>query len=94
MQNSAKIGLKFPDEIWNVSVDWTLAIGANAVVGTPVVTPAGLTVTATVQNGNLTVITFTGGGPAYDPNARLELLATISSGEKLGFNVLVTVTPR
>jgi hypothetical protein len=85
---------KYPDEVWRVPIDWTAILEGSSIVGTPTAVPIGVNVDAIIQLGNITVVTVSGGQNAFDTTPKIELLATTSLGEKLGFNLGITLRPR
>lgn len=85
---------KYPDEVWVLALDWTPALDGDTLVGTPTVTATGLVIDQIQQDGNVTKVKVSGGGPGYDLSARLQFLAPISTGEKLGFNLGVPTRSR
>jgi hypothetical protein len=85
---------KYPDEVWRIPVSWTAVLEGSTIVGTPTAVAIGVTVDSVIQLGDITVVTVSGGKNAFDTTPVVELLATTSLGEKLGFNLGITLRPR
>ena len=85
---------KYPDETWRIPISWTTVLEGSAIVGTPTAIAIGVNVDSIIQLGDVTVLTISGGQNSFDTTPKIELLATTSLGEKLGFNLGITLRPR
>lgn len=95
MRNDATLTVaKYPDEIWNIAIDWSSALDGSDIVGTPMAVGVGVTVDQVQQLGPTTHVTVSGGGPNHDFSARIEILVQTTCSERLGFNLGIPVRPR
>jgi hypothetical protein len=90
---SLTIDPRYPDEKWRISFDWTPAIGTATVVSATVTcSSVGVVISEIATSGTATSFYATGGQPST--TVGLSLLATLSTGEQLGFNVLAPIRQR
>lgn len=86
---------RYPDEMWEVDIDWATALEGDEVVGTPTAVPMGaaFTVDQVAQVGTKTLFRVSGGG-GRSIAARIAFLATTSNGEKLGHTLDAPIRAR
>ena len=87
---------KYPDEEWTLAARWTNALlPGETIVGQPTAVGVGVEVETINHDGLITKVRVVGGNTAnYDHSARVEFLAELSSGDKIGFNLGVPTQPR
>lgn len=89
---------KFGDELLQYEYDWVDMLGDQTITGEPTVTFTGSASLeldrAPVTTGTVTVLWIKGGGLAANPGAAVNLLATMSNGEKIGDRVKLPIKAR
>jgi hypothetical protein len=86
---------KYPDEVDFFEIDWRPELGGGETVISVTATAAGnvgLTVDNIQTQDGVTVVTLSGGSPGFQ--GRIEFLATLSNGRKLGWNEPLVIRPR
>mgnify|MGYP003387926201 CR=1 FL=1 len=85
---------RYPDEKWRVAFDWSASINNEntilSVTAVPIGGDAEITEISTVDK--TTSFFIAGGSPAQF--SRIAMTAILSSGEKIGFNILAPIRAR
>lgn len=87
---------KYPDERWTLAVNWAPALIEGETVTGVTAIATGVEIEGNLQlDGNISKVRVIGGSTtAYDLSARVEFLATLSSGDQIGFNLGVPTQTR
>jgi hypothetical protein len=85
--------LKYPDEIRDIPINWAPVLGDATIVDPVVVTGVGVVVDNVSQVGAVTLVRVSG-GDLQEIEPRIQCLAFISTGERLGYNLGIPLHAR